>query len=281
MKRKLVKQGAATMMISLPSKWIRKNELNKGDEIDLEERDGNILLRTSSVLKHKKEVILEITPENKDDFKNLVLHAYKRGADRVIIRGVNRESLKVIQKISRRLLGFELTDQEGDTVILESLTEPADGTFNIMIKKIFLVFQDQIDDIIEDFTSGKYENEKENEDSYFNGDRLIQFCRRILTKSSRTQSSVLQWGFVTTLSMVHNEIDYMYKYGLENKLKVESKTINLLKEYKENYLSLLYEIYINKRIEDIHKIRKLSYQYQYGKCYELLENSKGKQSVIL
>ena len=33
MKRKLVKQGAGTMMISLPTKWIKENNLDKGDEV--------------------------------------------------------------------------------------------------------------------------------------------------------------------------------------------------------------------------------------------------------
>jgi|TARA_Y100000310_G_scaffold2130_1_gene2668 phosphate uptake regulator len=281
MKRKLVKQGAATMMVSLPSKWIKSNDLNKGDEVDVEERDGNLLLRTSSVAESKKEVFLEVSPDNKDDFKNLVLHAYKRGADRIVIRGVSKDFLKVIKRISRFLLGFEMTDQAGDTVILESLTEPSDGTFNIMIRKIFLVLQDQIDDVVGDFSTGSYDNEKEVDESFVNGVRLIQFCRRLLTKESRTQMSVLQWGFVTNLSMVHAELDYMYKYGKDKKLKVDKNVINLLKEYKDNYLELLYQMYIGKKIEDVHKIRKLSYDYQYGKCYELLEKSKGGDSVIL
>ena len=36
MKRKVVKQGKSTLMISLPSKWVKDNNINRGDEIDLQ-----------------------------------------------------------------------------------------------------------------------------------------------------------------------------------------------------------------------------------------------------
>ena len=43
MKRKLVKQGPATLMVSLPVKWLQSQNLNKGDEVDIEVKDNKIV----------------------------------------------------------------------------------------------------------------------------------------------------------------------------------------------------------------------------------------------
>ena len=59
MKRKLVQQGAATMMVSLPSKWIKKFGLKKGDEIDLEEK-GSIINIYPELKKERNKIIIEI-----------------------------------------------------------------------------------------------------------------------------------------------------------------------------------------------------------------------------
>ena len=37
MKRKIVKQGSATMTISLPATWIKKFNLKVGDELEIDE----------------------------------------------------------------------------------------------------------------------------------------------------------------------------------------------------------------------------------------------------
>ena len=54
MKRKVVKQGAATLTISLPSKWTKKFELKNGDEINLNEK-GDALIVTNSKARALKE----------------------------------------------------------------------------------------------------------------------------------------------------------------------------------------------------------------------------------
>ena len=41
MKRKIIKLGQATYVMSIPSKWIRENDLDKGDYIDVSEEEGD------------------------------------------------------------------------------------------------------------------------------------------------------------------------------------------------------------------------------------------------
>ena len=46
MKRRIVKQGAATMTISLPAPWIKKFGLKEGDELNIEEKGKLIEITT-------------------------------------------------------------------------------------------------------------------------------------------------------------------------------------------------------------------------------------------
>ena len=59
MKRKVIKQGPATLMISLPSKWAKNIGLKQGDEVELIEK-GNGLLISSGSVSEGKECLIEL-----------------------------------------------------------------------------------------------------------------------------------------------------------------------------------------------------------------------------
>ncbi|MBW2987388.1 AbrB/MazE/SpoVT family DNA-binding domain-containing protein, partial [Candidatus Woesearchaeota archaeon] len=44
MKRKVVKQGSATLTVSLPTSWTKKYNIKPGDEIEMEVQDKAILI---------------------------------------------------------------------------------------------------------------------------------------------------------------------------------------------------------------------------------------------
>ena len=47
-KRTLVKSGASSFTVAVPIAWVRRNALEKGDEIAIEENElGDLVLRTS------------------------------------------------------------------------------------------------------------------------------------------------------------------------------------------------------------------------------------------
>jgi hypothetical protein len=72
----------------------------------------------------------------------------------------------------------------------------------------------------------------------------------------------------------------MYKYALDNKVKVSSRTMELLK-YLQDYYELYYNAFYKKDIKYIHEINRKKKQFQFGKCYQYLSESKGRESVLL
>jgi len=59
MKRKIIKQGPSTFMISLPKKWAEKHRIDKGAEIEIEEMEGYLLVKPE-----KKEAKMQIDIES-------------------------------------------------------------------------------------------------------------------------------------------------------------------------------------------------------------------------
>lgn len=275
MRRKLVQQGASTLMVSLPSKWAHKNKLGKGDEIEIEERGNDLLINTKIQAKHKREITIKITSENRKDLKNILTHAYRKGFDKIIIQDIDNELLKQIRKNIDLLLGFEITERDSKKCILENISEPLEQKYEIMLKKVFLNIKETQNQISEDLKTGKL-NVSEAEEVKNQHDKFILFCRRLL---SRQTEDNLEWELLTFLTHIQHTYYYLYKYIAENKIKGNKHILDLLEKTKD-YFSLFEDAYFNQKIESIHKINNLKNEYHFGTCIKLIEKANGKDAVV-
>lgn len=277
MQRKLVKHGEATHMISLPSKWLKENNLSKGDEITLTESDIGLLV-TSSV---KNKSIKEITQNTKDlsekNLENILTHLYRSGFDKIILTDTNQEVLKQLRQIIPKLMGFEITSKSSTEVILENVAEPENTKYDVILKKIFLIISDQIKSTITDLEQSKYNLEEITEDR-IQTDKFILFCRRLINKNN-IQNSQLEWELLTFLMHIEHTLYYFYEYANKNKIKIEKEIFSLLSEL-ENYFELLRTAYYDKDLNAINRIHDLRKKYQFGIIQEKINSGKNKNNVL-
>ena len=107
-KRKLVKQGAATHMISLPSKWVKDNNLKKGDEVEVENLDKNLVISIEAP-KKKTEISIKLSGLTETSIRTLITNTYRTGYDKITVELENSEQFKILKKIIETLLiGFEI-----------------------------------------------------------------------------------------------------------------------------------------------------------------------------
>ncbi len=57
MKRKIIKQGHNTLTITLPSEWVKKLNLSAGNEIEIYENSGSLIINGKQNNGHKSAVI--------------------------------------------------------------------------------------------------------------------------------------------------------------------------------------------------------------------------------
>lgn len=279
MKRKLVKQGAATMMISLPSKWIKANSLEKGDEISLEEKQNSLIINLESK-KSKRQTEINLGSLTESSIRTILTNAYRLGYDKIRISFQDKRALGNINNtIKNNLIGFEIIRKTEKSCEIENITEPTGQKYDIMLKKIFLIIKETQKIIDEDLKKATYRNWEEIEEMKKSQDKFILFCRRTLTKEMYEKNITLEWELLTFLMHIEHTYFYLYEYAKENKVKVDKSLSVLIEEQKQQF-SLYEDAYFNNSLESIYKILKQKNKFQFGKCISLIEKSKTKNSVI-
>ena len=278
MRRRIIKQGTATLTLSLPAKWTKQRHLKAGDEVDVEEED-KILLVSSIKLPSKKQVTVEITDANRGDITPILTHLYRRGFDTITIKAIDPRLMNEINTTTKDLLlGFEITERNKKQCVISNLSEPTEEKYEVLLRRVFLIIKETQDVILRDFNKGKFESKQEIETMRKQQDKFVLFCRRILMRE-KAEKSILDWELLTFLMHIHHAYYYLYEYSYQNKVGKNSKFIVLLKNL-ENYFQLLYDAYYKKDSSYIHKLNRQKKEYQYGACYKYLEQAKGKDAPV-
>lgn len=264
------------MMISLPSKWIKENNLDKGDEIDMEEKGKNLIIGPSVKEKKdfKSEISIEITGQNYKDTRTFLTHAYRKGFEKIILTGnVEDISKEIGQIVTDVLLGFEVVERAKNKIVIENISSPDETKYETILSKVFIIIKEMPNMII----SGP--NQLELKESRDHCDKFVLFCRKIISENKISEDPILEWEFLTFLTHIQHAYYYLGEYIFTNKIKLNKELTDLICESGE-YFNLLYEAHQKKDITSINKINTLKTKFQYGKCLELIIKSKGKESVV-
>ncbi len=253
MKRKLVKQGAATLMVSIPSKWAKLHHLDKGDELEIEERN-NVLILAPKENARVKEKKITLKTHTESAIRTYVTTLYRTGYDRISISASKPETIKIIEElVEKQLLGFEITKKKGTECEIETISEPSADQFNNIFSKMILNIE-ELFDIVDRTLNGGKEAYEETEQ------RIARFdnaCRRIIIKQ-KYEEDQLKWSFHTSLNHSQREIYHLLQYLSKNKVKTTKESKDLLNKLRE-FLNLIKEAYLKKDIaylESLHTSEK-------------------------
>jgi len=115
--RRLQKIGSS-ILISLPSQWIKSNNLKKGYILQVDiNRDNSIsIFPSEDTAEEAKEVTIPYSPASMDSLVNQVYGAYLLGYDTIRIKAssqISFEDTDRIKKAMRKLVGLEIVDEDG------------------------------------------------------------------------------------------------------------------------------------------------------------------------
>ena len=135
MKRNVILMGGRTFVLSLPSAWVKKYRIQKGEELDIEENGNRIIISTE---KSSDGGELEV------DFSSLnvmigraVGGLYKAGYNKVKVKFETKEQLQKIEDtLHRTCVGFQITKQGENFVVIECLSEVLPEEFEKSLKSL-------------------------------------------------------------------------------------------------------------------------------------------------
>lgn len=271
MKRKIIKQGAATLTISLPAKWAKKFDLKQGDEVSVEESNGNLLLSAGELKKKPRSVTIEI--EQKDDKIPMLTHLYRNGMDTIKVKELIDEVPKITSEL---LLGFEVTERGKDYIVISMISEPTENKYDVLLRRVFLMIK-EAQELTGEGLKDKFSRLDALELLKKQHDKFVLFCKRSINLQ---KGSAEQWELLTFLMHIMHSYYYFYKYCSEEKVKPTVKIKELLQKLQQ-YYGIYYDAYYKEKFEGVHKINRLKKKYQFGKCYSYVGKAKGKEAVAL
>src|SRR3989338_1348264 len=242
MKRKLVKQGLNALTITVPSDWIKRNNLNAGDDVDMNEVEDTLHISTESK-KPTKEIIVDISgiiPRLADRF---IARAYQKGYDKVTLKFDDHELMLAVKNKVPELMGFEILNIDLNKIEVQVVSKELDLDFDVMLRRGFLILMDMAKTCHDAWKS----NDKKSLENIYHQDfdvnRFLYFCLRYLNKSNK----IMSFG----RSILYYLIESMEDLGDE--LKELGKNLAKLKPDKE-VLAI-----INK----MNEMFRISYEFFY------------------
>jgi len=242
MKRKIVKQGAATMTISLPASWIKKFKLNVGDELNIEEIGNRIEITTEKAMGEEKAELdsSKIGPLTKNDLS----HLYILGYDEITIKF---DDPKILEQIKERIpdcIGYEIIDQSENNVTIKSISSALEGEFDNMLRKVFLILKEMSENVYTALKNKEFSRLKQIRDMETINNKFTSFLLRLLSKKGyKDPNRTLQaYDMVQNLERLADEYKYICDNLINTKKPIDKEVLTLLNEIN-HYYNLFYELY--------------------------------------
>lgn len=304
--RKIIKQGHNTMTITLPSKWVKRFNLNGGSEVDVIERDNGLFITTEKNGTHRKAEF-DITGMDNPTIWKYMMAVYREGYDEVIVKfnplmrlespykffsqykldkKYGRETekkapLEFLHDLVNRFIGFEIIDHGKDFVVIKEISESTSKEFENSLRRVFLLVQQMAEETTNALETNDAKGLSHIHDVDINLDKFHDYCIRILNKAGNKdpRKTSLLFSTLYLLEMIGDEFKVISHHLLFDFPKKDFRNLIELAESVKRQIDLFYEAFykfdVNK-INEISNIDKTRY-FAVSKMYKKTKTEHEKE----
>lgn len=245
MQRKVNLIGPSTLMVSLPSGWVKKYGIKKGDVIQVEERGNKLVIAPVTAYQPQpKKASMLLSSATTSLARYYLIAAYRSGADEIHIE-CKQETIadperKKVYKIHdflnlalENMVGMEMMKNTPTEVIMKEIAAIKQEELENIIRRVFFTLTITFDDLVQHTKMADTEALQylyEHADNKVNA--FVDYCIRIMTKTNVTDpvlhSSVLH------LEEIGDALKYIAKQIALK--KADKTTQELLTKAKELFL---------------------------------------------
>ncbi|MFH1212289.1 MAG: AbrB/MazE/SpoVT family DNA-binding domain-containing protein [Candidatus Woesearchaeota archaeon] len=257
MKRHLIQLAKKTLVVSLPTKWVQKYNLKKGDEVEMEERDSSIMIATQNMLLDSQKKRVDITGAA-SMARRILAGLYKAGYDEMeVVFGSTEELEEVYEVVRAGFLGFEITSQGKNTLTIKQVSKPEENEFENILRRIFLI----IKTASQDMAQAVMQNDKNWLQQIAMRDRdinkLADYCRRMLNKKASIEGYRIAplYNIIEQLEKIGDKYKSIALEVVEKNLKPTKSTLNIFSKAND-YFSRFYELFYKLEIKRLEEFKK-------------------------
>ncbi|MBW2975231.1 phosphate uptake regulator PhoU [Candidatus Woesearchaeota archaeon] len=279
MKRKVTLHGPSTLTISLPSVWVNKYKIEKGDELDVLDKGRSLIVAANKGLVTPKVSI------NVGDLirfgKRVITALYRDGVSEIELKYTNPGYTKVIEEvISKQIVGFEILKQDSSSCILKDLSGIDEEEFDVALRRSWLITLSMAQDCIEGITK----LDKSTLESIVFRDRGVNkftnYCARILVKKGHKdyRKIPLYYHLIRELERIADNYKDIAGYSRAGEIVLKG---SILKNFEKAnfYLHELYSIFYKFDKEKLENFL-VETKKNHNELYKYLESNTGGNVVI-
>lgn len=249
MKRKVIQLAGKTLVISLPSKWVKEFEIKKGDELEVEKDGRKLIILTENNTNSSKGIL------NASDFSGFVKRristAYKKGIEELEVRYSEPSVLKHINDALKYLMGYEIVQQGKGYCIIKNIAKTIEEEFDVLLRRIFLLILDMHEEGINAIKEKNFEKLRDVSLAEETNDKLTNVCKRLINKRNESNNSNLLYCIVWELEKIADEYEELFVL-LSEKKRISGESFEMLEKagiFMRSFYDLFYDFSDKKGIE--------------------------------
>lgn len=222
-------------MVSLPSKWVKENAIQRGDPIYVEEQEGTLLLQTQQKNAGEEKEITFNIPTKQDFCARSLTMPYLQGYDVLKIQFKDPAVLNLIEKEIRYLVGFEIITTTENNCVIKNIAQGVETEFDNMLQRLLNILNFMGKDILTKIQTQDYKNILLLKSAEVESNKLSLLCRRMFNTKMlvRKKNDFSVYTMVTLLEAVADEYRFIIEYLEEHKPKLHTKTKHFFLQINE------------------------------------------------
>ncbi len=186
MKRRIVKHGRNTMIISLPSSWIKKYGIGKGDEVEVNEKGSALEICTGEAVEFGR-IEIDLSGLSPALICSAIKSAYINGFDHIDlsfqrpfadIQGKTVAVGKIASDVIKELVGVEITLQSNSGCTIKEVSSSSLKEFDSVVRRAFLLLADALANA----AGGDFSATENAQDECLNAQKLVNYCLRCISR---------------------------------------------------------------------------------------------------
>jgi phosphate uptake regulator len=279
MKRKVIQLAGKTLLVSLPSKWAKLYGINKGDEVEVEQREKSLFITTEKpAAVEKKELVLE----GSDEFiRRTIGIEYKKGIEELMLKFESPKTIGIVKDAVSKAMGFEIISQGEKFCLVKSVAAALEAEFDNILRRIFLLMIEMAKNAHDAVKKREYPRLREIKTSELTNNKLTDFCKRLLSKKGYKDYKYTSYIYTVIWELERIADDYRKICELMEgeKSSVSSEAVSLFADansFFEDFYHLFYK-FSQKGADSLTKAKN----HLLKRAYALMQKRKGREAVLI
>ena len=272
MKRKLIELGGS-VYISLPSTYVKANNLVKGAEIHVNQEKGELTISTSPQTKgdtcsidFEKEMFI---------VKRYVTALYRRGYSTIKLKYTqsHQDVINEIRDIlTRTTIGFEIISQKSNEIIVQSFANENNEELDNVIKRTLYLIKEFINEINSSLTNNNT-NLRQVEEIDIEIDKFTNYCCRLIFKGSNIgkYKNIILFNFIKNLEYFADSLLILSRHIRKNNYNLNKFELEIMSDIATMFDHFI-KLYSKYSIKDCEKTASFR--------MHIRKNLKKKDSIL-